>query len=128
MSDYTIKLQYNPKPGPRADHLLWDAYVEGDEERGSVHGPTAADALREMADRLEDDAEIQARMSEPECPACGCDHCVCDFLRTDQGIRHIIDLDVASGRRFLHFHTMPEHGAARALEIIACESLLEHQA
>jgi hypothetical protein len=116
--DYKIVLQRNPKPGPRADHLLWDAWVEGDEESGCEHGPTAADALRRIADRLEDEVEPE------ECPACNTLSCVCDYLRTDDGTKTIIRLALESGQRFLPHRGLGTHSAAFALEIISCESML----
>lgn len=55
MSDYTIKLVHDPKPIPDRRHD-WNCWVDGDEERGTETGATAADALRALADRLEMDA------------------------------------------------------------------------
>lgn len=54
MSDYTIRLQLNPKPGPRS-RVDWDCWIDGFEEDGTEHGPTAADALRYLAERLENE-------------------------------------------------------------------------
>lgn len=52
-----IRVERDPKPIPDRRHD-WNAWVDGDEERGTETGPTLAAALRCLADRLEmDDAD-----------------------------------------------------------------------
>lgn len=125
MSDYTIKLTYNPKPIPDRK-LDWDCWIDGEEEDGLIHGATPWEALRDLADRLEDDAEIQARAEEPKCPACNIAPCLCDYKRSYHGIRTEIEADLGLGRSAMRL-PMPHYSIIDALNILSCESLLEHQ-